>query len=61
MLEPAFFARLSIVFMMGFVVLFDRVHWRHKYGWQVANLMTQDESQQILRILAASQEENDSD
>ena len=57
MLQAEMFARLSIVFMMGFVVVFDRMHWRHKYGWQAAHLMTQTELQRILQILAASEDE----
>ena len=61
MLSPQFFARLSILFMMGFVIIFDRMHWRHKYGWLVTNLMTQDESERILRILAASDDESEQD
>ena len=61
MLEPQLFARLSIVFMMSFVIVFDRMHWRHKYGWQATNLMTQEESERILRILAASHDERTKD
>jgi hypothetical protein len=61
MLEPDLFARLSIVFMMAFVLVFDRMHWRHKYGWQAAKLMTQDESHRILQILAASENGGDQD
>ena len=49
-------ALLSVVHMIGFVMVFDRMHWRRKHRWQVwgRNLMTQDESERILRILAAS-------
>jgi hypothetical protein len=56
-----FFALHSVVFMMGFVLVFDRMHWRHKYGWLATNLMTQGESQSLLRILAALQNEGDED
>ena len=49
-----FFARLSVVFMMGFVAVFDRMHWRHKQEWPELKLMSQDETERILRILAAS-------
>jgi len=59
MLGPEFWARLSVVFMMGFVIVFDRLHWHQKYGWLAANLMTQDDSQRLLRILMASQGEQD--
>lgn len=58
--EAQFFSLLSVVFMMGFVLCFDRTHWRHKHGWQFANLMTQDELQRVSRILAASQDDEDS-
>jgi hypothetical protein len=51
------FALLSIVFMMGFVMVFDRMHWRHKNSWfWMKNLMTQDDLNRIIRILEASQE-----
>jgi len=57
--ESQFFALLSVVFMMGFVMVFDRMHWRH--CWADSHLMTQDESQRILRILSASQNDGDDD
>ena len=57
MVEREFFARLSIVFMMGFVFVFDGMHWRRKFGWQSANLMTQDESERLLKILAATRDD----
>ncbi len=50
------FALLSIVFMMGFVMVFDRIHWRHRYSW-FPNLMTREDLDRIMRILEASQEE----
>jgi len=48
---------LSVVFMIGFVLVFDGMHWHRKHSWQfwASNLMTQDESERILRILAASE------
>jgi len=48
---------LSVVFMIGFVLVFDGMHWYRKHCWQfwASNLMTQDESERILRILAASE------
>ena len=50
------FALFSIVYRMGFVLVFDRMHWRRKHCWQfwAPHLMSQDESEQILRILQAS-------
>jgi len=59
MLDSELFARLSVVFMIGFVMVFDRMHWRHKHCWAESHLMTQDESERILRILAASQSPGD--
>jgi hypothetical protein len=54
---PQFFARLSVVFMMGFVAVFDQMHWRHKQcNWPRTHLMSQDESERMLRILAAGSE-----
>jgi hypothetical protein len=49
-------ALLSIVHMIGFVLVFDRMHWRRKYSWQSwsQQLMGPAESQRIMRILAAS-------
>jgi hypothetical protein len=51
-------ALYSVVYMMGFVLVFDRFHWRRKYSWKfwAPNLMSRRESEQILRILAASRE-----
>jgi hypothetical protein len=51
------FALLSVVFMMGFVMVFDRMHWRRKNTWfWKKNLMTQEDLDRIMRILEASQE-----
>lgn len=51
-------ALFSVVYMIGFVLVFDRFHWRRKYTWKfwAPNLMSQNESEQVLRILAASQD-----
>jgi len=52
------FALLSVVFMMGFVMVFDRIHRRHKFTWFfTTNLMTRDDLNRIMRILEASQED----
>lgn len=57
-MSPQHFALLSIIFMIAFVLTFDRVHWRHNLTWRQwsRNLMSQDESEAILRILAAEAE-----
>ena len=55
--ESQFFCLLSVVFMMGCLFFFDKMHWQRKYGWQLANLMTQEESRRFLRIISASQED----
>jgi len=49
-------ALLSIVFMIAFVLTFDRMHWRRQHRWPfwANNLMSQWESERLLRILAAS-------
>jgi hypothetical protein len=49
------FALLSIVFSMAFVMVFDRIHWRHKHSW-AANLMSREDLALIMRILEASNE-----
>ena len=48
------FALLSIVYMMAFVMLFDRLHWRH-HSWS-RFLMSRDDLDRIMRILEASDE-----
>ena len=52
------FALLSIVYMIGFVYLFDCVHYKHKFGsWlRGETLMTQDELSQIQAIWSACQD-----
>ena len=48
------FALLSIVYMMGFVMVFDRIHWR-RHSWS-RNLMSKEDVARIMRILEASQD-----
>jgi hypothetical protein len=48
------FALLSIVFMMAFVMMFDRIHWR-RHSWY-RNLMSKEDLARIMRILEASNE-----
>jgi len=57
--SPQHFALLSVIFMMGFVMTFDRMHWRHRFSWRhwSRNLMSAEESEAILRILAAAEAE----
>jgi hypothetical protein len=50
------FALLSVVFMMAFVVLFAKVHDRHKHGFGLVALMPRAETDRIFRILVACQE-----
>jgi hypothetical protein len=52
------FALLSIVYMMSFVILFDRLHYKRKYGaWlRGENLMTRDELERIQAIWFACQD-----
>ena len=46
------FALLSIVYMMSFVILFDRVHYRHKL--RGPSLISHEELNQIKEICFAS-------
>jgi hypothetical protein len=48
------FALLSIVYMMGFVFLFDRMHYRHKM--QLPSLITLEELDRIQAIWSACQD-----
>ena len=52
------YALLSIVYMMSFVLLFDRVHFKNKLvNWlKGGNLMSRDELDQLQAIWAACQE-----
>ena len=52
------YALLSLVYMMSFVILFDRVHYKQKIcTWlRGGNLMSRQELDQIQAILSACQE-----
>jgi hypothetical protein len=52
------FALLSVVYMMSFVFLFDRVHYKKKLGaWlRGGNLMSANELEQIQAIWSACRE-----
>jgi putative exporter of polyketide antibiotics len=51
-----YFALLSTVFMMVFVVLFEKVHDRRKHEYGLVTLMTPEQVDRIRRIMAACQE-----
>jgi hypothetical protein len=48
------FALLSIVYMMGFVFLFDRMHYRHKL--RLPSLISHEELDRIQAIWSACQD-----
>jgi len=52
------YALLALVYMMSFVILFDRMHYKHKLGawWRGSNLMSNDELEQIQAIWSACSE-----
>ena len=52
------FALLSLVYSIGFVLLFDRLHYRHKLaGWlRGLNLMSRDELDRVQAIWLACQD-----
>jgi hypothetical protein len=52
------YALLSIVYMMSFVFLFDRLHFKRKLrAWlRGGNLMSRDELEQIQAIWSACQD-----
>ena len=52
------YALLSLVYMMSFVILFDRVHYKNKLGkWlRGGNLMNRMELDQVQAIRAACQD-----
>ena len=52
------YALLSIIYMMSFVFLFDRLHYRHKLmAWlRGGNLMEREELERIQAIWAACQD-----
>ncbi len=52
-----YYALLSLVYMMSFVFLFDRVHYRNVVGsWLRGNLMDREQLDEIQAIWAACQE-----
>jgi hypothetical protein len=51
-----FYALLSTVFMMAFVVLFEKVHDRRTHGYGLVTLLEPEQVDRISRILAACQE-----
>jgi hypothetical protein len=51
-----FYALFSTVFMMAFVVLFEKVHDRRKREYVPVTLMTPEQVDRIRRIMAACQE-----
>jgi hypothetical protein len=52
-----YYALLSMVYMMIFVMLFDRTHWRNKLcRFMSGNLLGQDEVTRLQAIWAACQE-----
>ena len=54
------YALLALVYMMSFVILFDRMHYKHKLGaWlRGSNLMSPEELEQIQAIWSACSGEN---
>ena len=52
------YALLALVYMMSFVMVFDKVRYKHKLSeWLCgANLMNRDELKRIQAILAACQD-----
>ena len=52
------YALLSLVYMISFVILFDRVHYKNKLGkWlRGGNLMNREELDRVQAIWAACQE-----
>lgn len=52
------FALLSLIYMMTFVILFDLVRYKRKFGgWlRGANLMSRDELERVQAIWSACQD-----
>ena len=52
------YSLLSLVYMMSFVILFDRAHYKHQLGgWLCgANLMSREELERIQAIWSACQD-----
>jgi hypothetical protein len=52
------YALLSIVHMMGFVILFDRVHYKRRLAdWVSGALMTGKELERIMALWSACREQ----
>jgi hypothetical protein len=53
------YALLSIVYMMSFVVLFDRVHYKRRLGkWLSGALMSAQELERMMALWSVCQEPN---
>jgi hypothetical protein len=50
------FALFSLVFMMAFLMLFDKIHARHLIGRWSINLFSRDELDRIMLIMSACQD-----
>jgi hypothetical protein len=51
------YALLSLVYMMSFVILFDRKHYKNKLGnWLSGAMMSRDELERIQAIWSACQD-----
>lgn len=51
-----FYSLLSVVFMMAFFVLFEKLHDRRAHGYGLVRLMTPAQAERMVRIAAACQE-----
>jgi hypothetical protein len=53
-----YYALASLVFMMSFVVVFDKTHWRKKVNrFVTANLLSADDVTRMQRIWCACQDQ----
>jgi hypothetical protein len=52
----SYYALLSMVFMMSFVVVFDGFHRRNTYTRVLTNLLSRDEVDRLVTIWSACQE-----
>ena len=50
------YSLLSVVFMMAFLLLFEKLHDRRQHGYGLVRLMSPAQIDQISRIFAACQE-----
>ena len=51
------YALLSLIYMMGFVMVFDKTHWRNKISrFLSGSLLSQEEVTQLQAIWSACQE-----